>query len=525
MLKEALYYSRMAWHFGRFLRMPPVRDPQALLRHHLEHRDENFLALVHRGVFENPRSPYHHLMRLAGCTFGDLGESVRRSGLEATLEKLRQNGVYLTHAEAKGAPVERHHRVIANDPAATANPGCSHGIESISGGSRSVGTATPTSNTYRHYRAAYDAVLREDLGVKGAAFVSLQPILPAPQGLVNSALASMHGLTVERWFAAGGAPGEGLPYRVVTHLMVLEARLLGCRLQHPTYLERDDFSPVAQWIAETRRQGRCVWVRGNVSSSTRVCAAARDGAYDIAGTIFIASGEGLTEAKRGVIESAGARACPLYVASEVGTIGMACRHVTGNSVHLFSDSVAVISHRRPAKFSDVEVDSLLFTSLNPFASRVLINAELDDAGTIEPATCDCAFTRAGYRTVIRDVHSFGKLTGHGLSLAGTQLVSLLEDRLPARFGGVPGDYQLVEIEGADQTEVRLCVSPRVGAVDPQSVHAFFMTEIRTVYGGAISRRIWEQTSSLKVEIVEPYRTRTGKVHPLHLPRFRGRNAH
>jgi hypothetical protein len=56
----------------------------------------------------------------------------------------------------------------------------------------------------------------------------------------------------------------------------------------------------------------------------------------------------------------------------------------------------------------------------------------------------------------------------------------------------------------------------VPTVDPAAVHDFFMNDVRAMHGGALSRRVWLQTSSLKAEIAEPYRTRTGKVLALHL---------
>jgi hypothetical protein len=42
------------------------------------------------------------LLRLAGCEFADLAHSVRQAGLEATLERLAAEGVYLTVSEYRG---------------------------------------------------------------------------------------------------------------------------------------------------------------------------------------------------------------------------------------------------------------------------------------------------------------------------------------------------------------------------------------------------------------------------------------
>jgi hypothetical protein len=204
------------------------------------------------------------------------------------------------------------------------------------------------------------------------------------------------------------------------------------------------------------------------------------------------------------------------VISELGTVGLACSHTLGNSVHWFSDSTAIISHRRTASFAESDVNSLLFTSIHPLASQLFINVEMEDEARMVPARCDCEFSRLGFTTLLEDVQSFGKLTGHGLTLAGTDMVALIEERLPARFGGAPGDYQLVQYETERQAEVCLRISPRVPTVDPAAVYDFFMNEVRALHGGALSRRVWMQTSSLNAEIAEPYRTRTGKVLALHL---------
>jgi hypothetical protein len=248
-----------------------------------------------------------------------------------------------------------------------------------------------------------------------------------------------------------------------------------------------------------------------------VAAAALERGLDLRGTLFQVTGETLTGAKRALIERAGAEVFPFYWISELGPIGYSCRQMrTGNCVHLFRDALAVIGHPRQAPLSDVQVNSLLFTTLLPFAPHVLINVEMDDSGVIEPAGCDCLFTRAGLTEQIRDISSFGKLTGQGMTLVGTDLVRILEETLPARFGGHPGDYQLVEQEGPAQTQLRLHVSPRVLRSSPQAVRDCFLQEIRRFHGGALAARVWRHTEALEVVQAEPLTTSTGKVLPLHL---------
>ena len=47
---------------------------------------------------------------------------------------------------------------------------------------------------------------------------------------------------------------------------------------------------------------------------------------------------------------------------------------------------------------------------------------------------------------MRGIRSFRKLTGEGMTLVGSEILRLLEEVLPARFGGSSTDYQLHEVE-------------------------------------------------------------------------------
>jgi hypothetical protein len=158
----------------------------------------------------------------------------------------------------------------------------------------------------------------------------------------------------------------------------------------------------------------------------------------------------------------------------------------------------------------------MFTNLLPFAARFLINAEMDDAGILEPVACDCEYARAGMNWRIRDIYSYGKLTGQGITLIGSDIVRILESALPQRFGGGPGDYQLVEYDGARQSQLELRVSPRAGAESAAAVRDFLLREIRGCYGGALAARVWTHSDGLKAVIAEPFSTRSGKVLSLHL---------
>jgi hypothetical protein len=117
---------------------------------------------------------------------------------------------------------------------------------------------------------------------------------------------------------------------------------------------------------------------------------------------------------------------------------------------------------------------------------------------------------------IRDIFSFGKMTGHGMTLLGTELVRLLEHVLPGRLGGRPGDFQLIEHERSAQTAVQLRVSPRVTGSSPEKIRECFLEEIRLVYGGSLAGRVWRHAEAVEVVMAEPYVTTSGKINALHL---------
>ena len=518
MLDEAIFYSRMARGIRQYLRAPLVSDPEAVMRHQLENREAIFLDTVQRVVFSNPSNPYREMFRLAGCTFEDLAQAVAKNGLEATLAILHRQGVYLTHDEFKGkAPIVRSGRHLPAETASFHNPLGSGLMMSTTSGSRSKGARAPLSTKVKLYREAQTQLRERELGSGGRTRVEVRPILPSSTGLGACLRASRLGQRVERWFAVGGTLQDSGHYRSLTNCMVLVSNVLGAGVPYPTYIAPNDFTDVAAWLARRRAEGGPCVVGSYTSPAVRVAAAALEKGLDISGTVFLVAGEALTDAKRAVIEKASAEVYVSFPISEVGLVGHACRRMkTGNCVHLFDDSLAVISHRRLAPLSDMEVNSLLFTPLLSFAPYVLINAEMDDSGVIEPAHCDCLFSRFGFTRRVRNVSSFGKLTGQGMTLVGTDLLRILEEALPSRLGGAPGGYQLVEREGAAQTQLTLRVNPRVRVSSPDKIKECFLSELRKYYGGTLAVRTWSHAEAVDVVIAEPFSTITGKVLSLHL---------
>ena len=101
--------TRLVGGLTAYLRNPlTLVEARAILRQRLETREADFLALARGAVFADRSSPYQALLQWAGCEYGDLERLVRRDGVEATLQALLRQGVYLTVDEFKGRrPVVR----------------------------------------------------------------------------------------------------------------------------------------------------------------------------------------------------------------------------------------------------------------------------------------------------------------------------------------------------------------------------------------------------------------------------------
>ena len=104
-----------------------------------------------------------------------------------------------------------------------------------------------------------------------------------------------------------------------------------------------------------------------------------------------------------------------------------------------------------------------------------------------------------------------------MTFVKTDLLRILEEVLPARFGGASTDYQLVEESRDGLTSLTLLVSPRVGEVDEDLVRRTFLEHLGR--GGASERlmaRAWERARAVTIARHHPRATKAGKILPFHL---------
>ncbi len=512
MFAEAAHYLGVARGIAEFQLAPRTGDVEGAIQRQREERETHFLTLA-RGVLGQPDHIYRRLFDWAGCSYGDLENEVRGKGAERTLRRLREAGVYVSNHEFRGRKeIVRGGRRFEAKAGAFLNPdgqGAWRSVTSGSGGKRFQ--VRRKLEMLRHVEGYHTLNVREfDLGNREC--VLLASILPSSWPLLQAVRHQREGAPVAKWFAPGITGAKASQYLAATRFICGQSYLLGKGLPFPEMLGADGFARVARYMEQAKRR-RPVQLRSSVSFGARVAKAALEAGLDISGTLFQVSGEPLTAAKRQVMESTGSLVVAQYHATELSAIGFGCREMAdGNRAHLIDDANLFFTDES----AGLGRGRLFATTGATFVPNVLINLEMDDTVTLAPAGCDCAFSRAGFTTEVRDIFSYSKITGQGMMIQSHELLALLEERLPGRFGGIAGDFQLCEEEREGQTQMVLRVSPRTGIVDLQRVNDYFFEQIRMVYGGHLSHRVWSYTGGLSVVREEPVATATGKVHAIRL---------
>jgi hypothetical protein len=501
-----------------------VDDAWAALQRRLEHRADNFLRLVERGVFGYARSPYLPLLRAARCELGDIRRLVRATGVEATLAALRDGGVHFTFEEFKGREaVVRDGRELAIHARDFDNPYLSPSYYAQSGGTTGAGTRVPIDLDHMRETASQDLLTYDVHGLLGVPTATCYPSYPGGFGTVLQRVPG--GQVPRKWFSPVMSQDVTVPlgHRLATAYVRGVGHLMGVRVPRPEAVRLDDVAVIARWAAKTLETEGRVLVRCHVSTAVRVVVAAANEGLNLTGAVFMGGGEPPTPAKVAAITGSGARWVPNYVFTEVGRIGTGCGHpVDGTDVHFLKDRLALIQRTRDVPGSDVTVDAFLFTTLSPTAPKLLLNVESDDYGLIERRSCGCPLEKHGLAEHIRGIHSFRKLTGEGVTLIGSEMVRILEEVLPARLGGTPLDYQLHEEEDERGfTRLSLVISPRIALPD----EAFAIDVVqRALHESSVAadsaRAIWAQAGTWRVRRMEPVATARGKLMPLHLARNR-----
>jgi hypothetical protein len=146
---RAKMYARFAWHLRKFIGTSFTLDQsRAIIRERLRRREQNLLMMVKTTIYDNTRSPYLKLLKLAGCEYGDIERMICLDGIEPTLEKLCREGVYLSVEEFKGKKeVIRRGQSFRIGESDFDNPLINPHLAGKTGGSRSAAIRTAMIST------------------------------------------------------------------------------------------------------------------------------------------------------------------------------------------------------------------------------------------------------------------------------------------------------------------------------------------------------------------------------------------
>ena len=532
MLTQTVELFRGSWRYVSGLRAflsvtLDVEEAMGVLKRQLEDRKQSFLRMLELGIYGNPHSPYRRLLLHAGFEFHDVKALVRELGLEEALARLHDAGVYVTLDEFKGrAPVCRPGLEFPVSASDFDNGLLNVAYSSTTGGSRGGSTRVPIDFDFIAYETASLVCNLEANGISQGPVAIWQASPPSFHGLKNIFRLARASRMPAKWFSPNKPQWtrQGLQGRALLWCTLLVCRVSGRPAPAPAYLRHDRLNEIVDWLADATRKGTPALVLCFPSPAVRACLAAEQTGADISGTVFYGGGEAYTEGKAAVQRRAGTRHVVNYAMSESGSISFQCgARASADDMHVLTDKMAVL--QRPLRLtSGAEVGALYHTSLLTTAPKLMLNVESGDYAVLEERDCGCLWQDMGLTTHISQVRSYEKLTSEGVMFMGSMLYELLEETLPARFGGSPVDYQLAEEEENGVPKVKIIVSPRIGPVDEDAVIKAVLSAVGFAGWSRRMAETWQHAGTLRVERREPYSTAASKLLPLHVLAASSRKA-
>lgn len=512
---------------SRFLRDLPSHLSERPLSHadrereihgRMKRRADDLMSLVTSSAFSRPESLYARLLKLAGCEAADLSSLLGRLGVEGALDALCRAGVYLTLDEFKGrCPVIRGSTVLEGGPDAVRNPLARFHVPLRTSGSRGAGTPVLIDLAYIRDAAVDTEAM---LGVLGAAR-TLRATWEVPGGgaLVRHLELGSCGRPLARWFSQlpPDLPGLHPRYRWSVKTLRLGGRLAGVDVPRPQYAPLEDPLPIVLWMEDVLRSGREPLLFSFPSAALRLAERAASRGTSLAGAHVITTGEPMTAVRLSAIRRQGLHVIVRYGTIEVGAIAWGCLTAKEpDDLHVIDDMHGLIRVAE-GQAAGLPGGALLVTTLRSSAPFVFLNVSMGDAGVLSDRRCGCGLERLGWTRHLHTVRSFEKLSGAGMTFHDADVIRILEEVLPGRFGGSPTDYQLVEGETSEgHPLVRLRVHPRVGAVDVTAVRETFLSGLGAGSGAdQVMAAVWRGAGLPEVERVAPHATFTGKVLHLH----------
>ncbi len=524
--REGLMGARLVSKLPSYLRRPiPADEAKRTVRARLDRREEDFLDHVHRFVYARPESPYLRLLEIAGCEFGDVQSLVRKEGLEGALKRLCDKGVFLTSGEFHGrCEVVRGGHRFRIKPSTLMNPVSGALVPLRSSGSRSSGT--PVMMDLAFFRdTAVDTVLYLDAR-KSIASEKATWEVPGGVALYRILTLSLSGVPPTHWFSQLDLAGPGLDLRYKG-----SARVLGLGgwfgripMPRPRYVSLEDPLPIVRWMEDSLHRGKTPHLFTYASSAVRLSLRALEMGVDLEGAQITMSGEPTTEARLKTVRRCNAEVFPAMGSAECGYIGYGCLDPgSPDDMHLLKDLHAVIQPDAGDDRYGLTTKSLLLSSLRPTAPLIMLNVSLGDQAELIRRNCGCPLGDIGLDVHLGHVRSPEKLTCGGMACFDSDIIKILEDVLPTRFGGAPTDYQLVEDEAEDgKPRLKLIVHPSVGPMDEAQLKSAFLEAVGAGAGAEkLTSLVWRDTSILTVERSPAKTTATGKIQLMHLHKSGG----
>ena len=500
-----------------FRRPIDLSEARKELRTRLTNRDSGFLSVLRGEVFSRASSPYRRLLSHAGCELGDIEQLLRTSGLENTLQVLRTRGIYLTTSEYKSrTPVIRGSLRFEMNTSDLESSVRSDDFPVMSSGSRGGKTGVTLDMDDIRIQFAFRAmgfVARGDRGWHHAIWT-----IPGGTELVGTLQLGMTGRPPKRRFVMVDydAPELDPHYRWGSMAVRLAGRLANIEIPAPTVVPVGSPEPIVDWLADVLASGNVPHLETSSSAAVRICRAAAESGVLLTGAQFTIGGEPVTQARLDEIRRVGAVAVPRYTFVEAGRVGYGClAPIAPDDVHMATDIVAIIQSSDGTS-NPTGPGDLFLTSLDPRARLLLINVSVGDQGIVTQRDCGCPMAELGWDTHLHSIRSNEKATAGGMTMSDVQVSSILEDHLPALFGGGPGHYQLIESQARDGTpKLELLVDPVVGPLDEQAVAEAFLQALAEGKGTShLMGTVWRDAAFLTVVRQAPRMTGGRKV--LHL---------
>jgi hypothetical protein len=481
------------------------------LKFRLENRERRFLQACKKLIFNNPRSPYLKLLLWAGCNFQDFEKSVYSNGIESTLEKLRNQDVYLTPEEFKSqTPICRKGLTIETTPGDFDNPYLlPKSLHAATSGTASKSTRVLYDWNFMLEEAANEMLLYETHGVLNAPSAFWLPSLPSISGIHNVLIHMRFRKPPDKWFSQ---LQPDLKSRIKMKYVARCGQIYKMKMPDPEFTEINNAERVARWMENViKEKGICV-VKTFASSAIRIAQAAVKCGMDLSGSIMFTGGEPLTDRRHKYLQAAGIKAFARFVATESGWISGGCNNAEApDTMHIYTDRMALIQRRRTAN----NINALLFTTLSSHTPKVLLNAELGDSGTMTQRNCDCSFGKLGMNLHVSEVRSFDKFTYEGMTLPGSILDEVISE-LVQNAGGGPDDYQYIENQNEEGLiKLTISISPHVKIPDEKVFADTILQNLQSKSAAAnIASYFWKQADTLQIVREIPQISRGFKMLPI-----------